>query len=347
MPLTRECPHAECQPLGERVQLHHDRWMRSYPPQNTSTIGVIRSKSGLLPGQPYAGLDGTTEQTVLTRIRAGSYAPADEWEALKPAQRHVVLLEETAAALGDDLLFSHHSGAALLGIPVFGSYPTKANVTCLHKGGGTSTTHVTRHTTKKLPEGVSVGSLRCTSPARTAIDIARTDTFHSALIAMDHVLRTGLASETQLRAELDRIGGARGAHRASLVLARADPLSESPGESLSRARMYQLGAPIPVLQKSFHDAAGHFIGRTDFYWEDKDTVGEFDGLTKYSRGQESSPEDIVTAEKVREDDLRLLVSKFIRWTWQDAAHVTPFETKLRRSGILQGPPVRLFGLSLR
>lgn len=321
--------------------------MRSFPPRNVPTIEVIRSKSGLLPGQPYASLAGTSEQTVLTRIRAGSYVPAEEWEALKPAERHVVLLLETAAALGDDLLFSHHSGAALLGIPIFGSYPSKATVTCLHKGGGASTTHLTRNTTKKLPETVSVGGLRCTSPARTVIDIARTDTFHSALIAADHALRTGLVSDTQLRTELDRIGRARGARRASFVLDRADPLSESPGESLSRARMYQLGAPIPVLQKSFHDAAGGVVGRTDFYWEDEDTVGEFDGLTKYSRGQESCPEDIVTAEKVREDDLRLLVSKFIRWTWQDAAKVTPFETKLRRSGILQGPPVRLFGLSLR
>ncbi|MGM0386728.1 MAG: hypothetical protein ACQERF_12220 [Actinomycetota bacterium] len=284
---------------------------------------------------------------MLTRIRAGSYAAAEEWDRLKPAERHVALLMETVVALGDDLLFSHQSGAALLGIPIFGSYPIKANVTCLHKGGGVSTTHVTRHTTKKPPEEVAVGNLRCTSPARTVIDIARTDTFHSGLIAMDHVLRNGLASESQLREELDTIGRARGAHRASLVLERADPLSESPGESLSRARMYQLGAPLPVLQKKFYDAGGHFVGRTDFYWEDEDTVGEFDGLSKYRRGQDSAPEDIVTAEKVREDDIRLLVSKFIRWTWQEAAAVTPLETKLRRSGILKGPPLRLFGLSMR
>ncbi len=321
--------------------------MRSFPPRNVPSLEVIRARSGLLPGQPYAGLAETDQGTVLTRIRPGSYAAAEEWEGLKPAEQHVALLMETAAALGDDLLFSHHSGAALLGIPIFGSYPSKANMSCVHRGGGLSTTYVTRHTTMKLPETVSVGKLKCTSPARTAIDIARTDTFHSALIAMDHVLRTGLASEDQLRTELDLIGRARGAHRASLVLERADPLSESPGESLSRARMYQLGAPIPILQKVFHNPDGRFVGRTDYYWEEEDAVGEFDGLTKYRRGQESTPEDIVTAEKVREDDIRLLVSKFIRWTWQEAAAVTPLETKLRRSGILKGLPIRLFGLSAR
>ena len=111
--------------------------------------------------------------------------------------------------------------------------------------------------------------------------------------------------------------------------------------------MYQLGAPIPILQKVFHNPDGRFVGRTDYYWEEEDAVGEFDGLTKYRRGQESTPEDIVTAEKVREDDIRLLVSKFIRWTWQEAAAVTPLETKLRRSGILKGLPIRLFGLSAR
>lgn len=321
--------------------------MRSFPPKNLSSIEVIRTTSGLLPGQPYAGLVENSPKTALTRIRPGSFASTAEWEHLQPAEKHVVLVIETAAALGDDLLFSHHSGAALLGIPTFGKFPDKAQVTCLHRGGGASTTYVARHSTKKVPDGFAVGNLRCTSPARTAIDIARTDTFESGLMATDHVLRTNLASMGELRAELESIGHARGSLRASLVLERADPLSESPGESLSRARMYQLGAPIPVLQKKFVDAGGHFVGRSDFYWEEEDTVGEFDGLTKYRRGQESSPEDIVTAEKAREDDIRLLVAKFIRWTWQEAAAVTPFETKLRRAGVLKGPPRRLFGLSVR
>lgn len=49
--------------------------------------------------------------------------------------------------------------------------------------------------------------------------------------------------------------------RVEQILALANEASESVGESRSRAMMYVLGLPAPVLQHSFSDAEG-FIGRT-------------------------------------------------------------------------------------
>lgn len=54
-------------------------------------------------------------------------------------------------------------------------------------------------------------------------------------------------------------------------------------------------------------------------WEEHQTLGEFDGRVKYGRllrpGQR--PEDVLWAEKLREDALRDLGWQVVRWTWAD------------------------------
>ncbi|MDX5380290.1 MAG: hypothetical protein LPK92_04795 [Actinomycetes bacterium] len=95
--------------------------------------------------------------------------------------------------------------------------------------------------------------------------------------------------------------------------------------------MYQIGAPIPDLQReSFVD--GVLIGRTDFCWEVADCIGEMDGDVKYLGGGVSggkSAEQVVLAEKHREDALRRLVTAFIRFIWDDALAIAPLEPETR------------------
>jgi hypothetical protein len=102
---------------------------------------------------------------------------------------------------------------------------------------------------------------------------------------------------------MTRWPGTRQARRAIALL---DPRSESPGESVSRVRLHQEGLPAPELQQDRYDEDGRIVARVDFYWEKQRTIGEFDGKIKYGRllkrGQ--SIEDVVFAEKVREDALR-------------------------------------------
>jgi hypothetical protein len=68
--------------------------------------------------------------------------------------------------------------------------------------------------------------------------------------------------------------------------------------------------------------------RTDFYWEEFRTVGEFDGKAKYGRdlrpGQD--PGEAVYREKRREDALRDLGLQVVRWTWDELSR-----SALRRS----------------
>jgi hypothetical protein len=109
---------------------------------------------------------------------------------------------------------------------------------------------------------------------------------------------------------------------AELAIHLADGRAESPLESLSRTRMFQLSLPMPDLQARFFDGDG-FIGRTDFHWPALGLVGESDGDVKYAVAEGDSGQEVVDAllqEKQREKRLRRHpdVDDVARWGWDDA-----------------------------
>ena len=104
------------------------------------------------------------------------------------------------------------------------------------------------------------------------------------------------------------------------MLPHANPLSESVGESLSRAVMLELpDLPVPQQQVEIFDDHGKLIARVDFLLADK-VVGEFDGMVKYNGTFGDKPAwQTVVDEKIREDRLRAQGYTVVRWTWQDLA----------------------------
>ena len=78
--------------------------------------------------------------------------------------------------------------------------------------------------------------------------------------------------------------------------------------------------PTPELQFSVFTHDGRFVGRSDFGWPEFGVLGEFDGKSKYGellRKPGQSAEQVLVAEKRREDRLRELGWMVIRWMWQD------------------------------
>jgi hypothetical protein len=119
------------------------------------------------------------------------------------------------------------------------------------------------------------------------------------------------------------------------VVDEADARAESPGESLSRARMIELGVPRPVLQHEVRDGRG-LVGRVDFFWPERGVAGEFDGRLKYRAGgvgDRTAAEQRVWEEKRREDRLRSAGLRVVRWTWADAWHPGPLADLLRAAGV--------------
>ena len=101
--------------------------------------------------------------------------------------------------------------------------------------------------------------------------------------------------------------------------------------------MRAIGCPQPHLQIPFSDSDG-LIGVVDFFWPELGIVGEADGDVKYLdpsfRGGRSA-DQVVLDEKIREDRLRALGLKVVRWRWRTATDVHAFRSKLSSAGLPQ------------
>jgi len=277
----------------------------------------------------------------LIRVRMGEYVESWRWAQLKDEERHRVLVMATARRTrGGNQVWSHQSAGVVWGMPAVGALPTRVQATMPSDAAGSSAL-ITRHRVQRMPDGVEHDGLLVTPPARTVVDIARTTSLACALAAADWSVANGLCTLSEIDAEVDAIEvGGRGRRAARLVQRLVDPRAESPGESLSRARMFELGIAQPDLQVPLEDAGGGF-GRADFGWPG--IIGEFDGARKYRATGDAgdvASEEIVIREKVREDRARRLGLAVSRWVWSEAypSHARGMLEALRAAGVPHGGP---------
>ena len=157
-----------------------------------------------------------------------------------------------------------------------------------------------------------VGGTPVTSLTRTAVDIARTSTMRSAVVALDAVLRLG-PSRPALLDMVNECGAWADVGKARRAIDFADARSESPLESVSRVIMHEHGLPMPEPQHEIEVDGRTY--RVDFYWKHCRLIGEADGRAKYSLDDRRSPEQVAWDEKLREDALRDAGYGFVRWTY--------------------------------
>lgn len=293
----------------------------------------------------------------LVRVRTGAYFPKEAWLALKPWERYAMTLT-AVARLDPSTKFCYLTDLRIWGLPGPGvpghihaitDSPHKAGTlaptTKAAPDAKTRLTGLERVRTYGIrrhhwpAETVQHRGYRVTSLVQTVLDcVARLD-LPDALAIADAVLGSHHGQEKRLtRQELHQAAcrmSAAKRRRVEEVLAMADEACESVGESRSRALFRVLGLPAPVLQHSFHDSAG-LIARTDFFWPEFGVIGEFDGDAKYLEdgflGDRSTREAIL-AEKKREDRLRALGYKVVRWDWKTLSEPDLLDSKLRAAGL--------------
>lgn len=280
----------------------------------------------------------------LEGVRRGVYLPPGvRARTTDPVGAHVLGAHAAAPEVADDVVFSHVTAAALLGLPIWRIPLNRLHLTRDRPGGGRLRPGSHVHAMAVPPgDAVRIDGLRVTSPARTVVDLARTERFEQALVVADAALHQdllrrsaresgpGAASEAELAAALARATGRRGCPAARRVVAWADGRSESVGESRSRVAIARSRLPTPTLQWS---PAGMPDVRTDFAWPEQGVVGEFDGRVKYGRllrpGQD--PAEVLWEEKRREDRLRATGLTVVRWVWGDLPSFSPVAARLRMS----------------
>lgn len=274
----------------------------------------------------------------LVRVRRGVYVDAAAWASLDGDERYLTLVRSAALVSAPDSQFSRESAAVLWGLPMIGSWPTVAHELVDPRPGGTSRVGIRRHALGLDPSAVTTCGVTHTSLSRTLVDVACALPFGSAVPMLDAGLRMG-AERTGLREILDALLPYPGATRGRRALEFASPLSESPGESFTRVQCHALGLPPPQLQVPFSDARG-LIGYADFYWPHLDLVVEFDGASKYSAHRlyqrTVTLEELVLAEKDREDRMRRVVKRFVRLRWPVVKDRRLLAQRLMEEGLVRG-----------
>jgi len=269
----------------------------------------------------------------LTRIRRGAYAVAPA-EPLSRANQHRQLVLATVPQLGPGAVISHGSAAVLHGLPFWPEAVERVHVTRNRSTGARRRSLVEVHGAALSPDALTViDGVTTTSLTRTVLDLGRTWAFEQAVAAGDRALALGLARD-ELLAASEGMDHWRGIRQARRVIGFLDGRSESAGESVSRVRMADDGLPKPELQTEVFGPDERLLARLDFCWEEQQTIGEFDGKIKYGRllkpGQRI--EDVIFAEKQREDALRDLGWQVVRWLWAD----------LYRPGVIRDRVLRAF-----
>lgn len=197
-------------------------------------------------------------------------------------------------------------------------------------------------------EIVVVDGIRCTSPARTVLDVAAAIPLHAALVVADSFCRLPnptrmKALDPEFREELrqslrdtaTRLRYRRGIASARLVCELAEPAAESPAESWARGLVIEGRFPVPAVGIPVVGADGRTYF-ADLCWQEQRLIAEIDGAGKYN-----GREDLLR-EKNREDELRAAAWDFTRWPardlWRDPAMVA---RKLTRHGLAAGQPQQL------
>ncbi|WP_288024825.1 type IV toxin-antitoxin system AbiEi family antitoxin domain-containing protein [Arthrobacter sp.] len=320
-----------------------------------------------LVGQDSRRLAQLENKGELVRIRRGVYTKSADWNNSSPSQRYGLQAAAFQALAARRPVLCHATAARLWGLWIVG-LPSKLHVVTDVATSGRNNNGVMRHLGSLTNGIVQCGPFLLIDKLTTTMALVKELAFPYAVAVCDSALRKPegrqavnrftaagyvpdarepswgtdgpqgpAVSADELRAAAGRLTSRAARERTLAVINFASALSGSAGESLSRAKMLQLGVPAPVLQQPFILRDGR-EAKVDFWFEERRLVGEFDGKGKYLRadwGKGKSIQDRVLAEKAREDQIRAHGVGFVRWTWAEMMSRERFVRLLLQAGLPQ------------
>lgn len=248
-------------------------------------------------------------------LRRGVFVGRHVWERAGEADKHILLTRAAILATQGAPAYAGLGSAALVhGFDRLGRTPQRVRL--YRSRGRPWRDDQIAVLTCGLPQ-THVGAwrdVRCTSPARTVVDLSRWVSFRGGVVVADSALRLGVARDEMQRVAL---ACARwpGIRKAKQVIAFADPRAATPLESVSRVVFHELGVPPAELQVALAwSDSGEPRYIVDFFWPEFGVVGEADGMLKY----DDDPEGLsLRREKLRQEELEDLGYLVVRWTWDD------------------------------
>ncbi|WP_058749879.1 hypothetical protein [Curtobacterium oceanosedimentum] len=271
----------------------------------------------------------------LVRVRHGVYVETAAWDVLDGRARHLVRMRAVLPLVRTGSMWALDSAGAVLGVPRIDPWPTQVRVFAPDLDSDRSRVGLTMHAERPRASGLAFHGVEVTELAQTVVGLARRGSLGAAVVALDHALRSGVP-EDDLRAR-SADAGPWGAARVDQALRLADARHESVGESWFAARAGELGLRGLVPQHVFVAPDGT-VDRVDFWLPGAGVIVEFDGRQKYDdpemlQGRTAS--DVVWAEKIREDRLRVRpeVRTVVRPRWWHLVDAERLRALFRAHGV--------------
>lgn len=251
------------------------------PPEASRQDGRFSFLQARAVGVSRRQLDRAVTGGVLLEVRQGVYVESERPAERTELDRHRAEVIEDQLAFGPGWFAARRSAALLLGLPVIGRAPDRAQL--LRDAAGTHAHGRDRHArVGRLPRNQTMlyDDVPVVSPARAVADIGRAESFRNAVVVADAALRRGMERE-ELQLVLRQMRRWPGVAHARRVAAFADGRAESPGESLVRVACLLEGLPAPEPQVEIwrYDV---FVARVDLLIQDALLVIESDGGVKFT-----------------------------------------------------------------
>jgi hypothetical protein len=144
-----------------------------------------------------------------------------------------------------------------------------------------------------------IAGIPATTPARTALDLARRYPVGEAVAAIDALARATDLKVIDVETLAERYRGRRGIRRARIALSLVDPGAESPRETWLRLLLIRAGCPPPQTQIPVYDGFGALVAVVDLGWEDLKLAVEYEG-DHHRTDRRQFHRDIRRAEAVAE-----------------------------------------------
>ena len=122
-----------------------------------------------------------------------------------------------------------------------------------------------------------VTGMRVTTPARTALDLARRYRLGAAVAAVDALVQATELKTADVELLVDRYSGRRGMKAARAALDLVDGGAQSPKETWLRLLLIQAGFPRPQTQIPVRNEWGWAEAYLDMGWEDIKVAVEYEG----------------------------------------------------------------------
>ncbi len=262
----------------------------------------------------------------LASIRRGVHIAREDWKTSEPWVRHRLRIE-AFRLVNPTAILSHQSAALAHGLPTFGD-PGAVHV--FHDGvSNCYAADVTFHRSRDLRRVVQTSLGPATALVETMIDVGRTNDRAAALAMWDAGLAQGVDLD-EIVATVHHQRNTRHIRTLQWLTREATAVSESPGESVSRALIQWLGFGEPELQIWVNAEDEEW--RPDFAWRDQRILAEFDGLKKYGETEAARIENFLK-EKRREDALRRAGYDIVRWEYRDLIDPRRLERILLQHGV--------------